>query len=323
MTLRKVTPRYDGRHLPPEPTIWELAEELAARAPERVTHVFEDERCQAGDIVAEAVALSAALQARGYVAGDVLAFQLPNWREALIVDLACARLGLAVAPIVPIYRDAELAFMLGDCGARGIFVPGVHRGHDFAAMLARLHPGLPALRDIFTVRCRTAGSPDYDELISSASAAGPVAPVDPDGIKLLLYTSGTTGRPKAVLHSHNSRARGIRTIYRRWAQGPGDVMLMASPVTHVSGFGSGLELPFLTGLRSVMMERWDAARGIALIEREGVTISLGATPFLRELLDAALAGHLPDVLTLAMLLRAYHMAREGELPDALARAMLG
>jgi acyl-CoA synthetase (AMP-forming)/AMP-acid ligase II len=270
-----------------EKTVWQLAEDLARRQPERLTHTFEDERCRAGELVDEALRLSAALQARGYRAGDVVAFQLPNWREALVIDLACARLGLAIAPIVPIYRDAELVFMLGDCRARAIFVPGSYRGHDYSAMLERLRGRLPDLQDVFPVRHEAPGLPSYAALLAAAPAPLPAPQVDPHAVKLVLYTSGTTGRPKAVLHSHDSRARGVRPAYARWEQGEGDCMLMASPVTHITGFGSGLELPFLTGLRTVFMERWDAARGVELIDREGATISMGATPFLQELLDAA------------------------------------
>ncbi len=278
---------FSARGLKNEKTIWQLAEALAAQDPDRVTHVFEDERCRVRDIVDESLRLSAALVARGYQSGDVIAFQLPNWREALTINLACARLGLAIAPIVPIYRDAELVFMLGDCRARAIFVPGEYRRCDYAAMLVRLQPQLPELRDIISVRSDAAGCTAYTDLLDRAPATAPAAPVDPDAIKLVLYTSGTTGRPKAVLHSHNSRACSVRFAYAQWEQGEGDCMLMASPVTHITGFGSGLELPFLTGMRTVFMERWQADRGVELIDREGATISMGATPFLQELLDSA------------------------------------
>jgi acyl-CoA synthetase (AMP-forming)/AMP-acid ligase II len=287
MTVKSIKGPFDARGLPPEKTVWQLAEALAEREPDRVTHIFEDERYHVGQIVGESLRLSTALAARGYKAGDVVAFQLPNWREALIIDLACCRLGLAVAPIVPIYRDAELTFMLGDCEARAIFIPGTFRGYDYAAMMDRLQPELPKLQDVFVVRGQAPGRISYADLAAFPVSDAKAPAVDPDAVKLVLYTSGTTGRPKAVLHSHNSRARGVRQVYAQWEQGEGDCMLMASPVTHITGFGSGLELPFLTGMRTVFMERWDAARGVDLIDREGATISMGATPFLTELLDAA------------------------------------
>ena len=84
--------------------------------------------------------LAAALQQRGLVAGDVVSFQLPNWREAVVIDLATTMLGLIVAPIVPIYRDSEVAFMLADAGVKAAFYPASYRGFDYAAMMQRLAP---------------------------------------------------------------------------------------------------------------------------------------------------------------------------------------
>ncbi|MFX8930154.1 AMP-binding protein, partial [Acinetobacter baumannii] len=75
--------------------------------------------------------------------GDVIAFQVPNWREAAVINLAAAIGGLVVNPIVPIYRDAEVTQMLGDCGARAIFVPTVFRKVDYAAMARRAQASLP------------------------------------------------------------------------------------------------------------------------------------------------------------------------------------
>lgn len=308
-------PHFDGSHLPSEPTVWQLAQQLAKQDPTRTTHIFEDERCQIADLVSEATRLAAGLAARGYAAGDVVAFQLPNWREALIIDLACARLGLAIAPIVPIYRDAELAFMLGDCRARAIFVPGNYRGTDYTAMLLRVQSSLPELRDVFPVRSTVPGCTSYADLLEAPDTSAPSPVVNPDSIKLVLYTSGTTGRPKAVLHSHNTRGRGARQPYLVWEQSIGDCMLMASPVTHITGFGAGLELPFTTSLRVVLMEKWDAVRGAQLVDREKITISVGATPFLQELLDAAekLGTRLPS-------LRRFVCGGAAVPPDLIRRA---
>ena len=104
-------------------TVAELARELAERDPARVTHVFEGRPCRVADLLADADALAGALEARGFEAGEVVSFQLPNWREAVLIDLACAMLGLVVAPIVPIYRDAEVGYMLADSGARAVVLP--------------------------------------------------------------------------------------------------------------------------------------------------------------------------------------------------------
>lgn len=284
-------------------TISELAEALAAAEPNRITHVFEGQGYRIATLVADAEALAASLRDRGLRPGDVVAFQLPNWIEALVLDLAASMLGLVVAPIVPIYRDAEAAYMLADCGAKAAFVPTQYRGYDYLAMMQRLAPQLPDLQFISTVRAtpQLRDGDSYETLIAARKKLGSRVKVDPNAIKLILYTSGTTGRPKGVLHSHNTMAHSVWRAMQHWGQGADDTMLMASPVTHITGFGSGLELPLLCGTRTVVMERWNAAEGVALIEREQATISMGATPFLHELLaEAELQGRrLPSLRSYA------------------------
>lgn len=268
-------------------TVSELAENMARTAPGRITHIFEGVPYTIQRLVEDARALAAALQLRGFRAGDVVAFQLPNWAEAMIVDLAASMLGLVVAPIVPIYREAEAAYMLADCGAKAAFVPGEYRGYDYLAMMRRLVPRLPALRLLSPVRVFGSGEDGYEALVGSRGQLATRPQVDAGAVKMILYTSGTTGRPKGVLHSHNTMAYTVQRAMEYWGLVHGDTMLMASPVTHITGFGSGLELPLLCGVRTVFMERWNAAEGVELIEREGATISMGATPFLQELVAEA------------------------------------
>jgi len=274
----------------PNKTLADFARELAARDPDRVTHVFGDERCTVSQLLVEAEALAAALQARGLVAGDVVSFQLPNWREAVVIDLASTMLGLVVAPIVPIYRDAEVVFMLADAGVRAAFFPTDYRGFDYAAMMQRIAPQLPALTGLFSVR-GDAGADSYEALVGEQRRFAAAPEVDPNAVKMILYTSGTTGRPKGVLHSHNTGPLRLRRAFELWSRGArleglDNVLLMASPVTHVTG-QSGMEIPFCSNTRTVFMERWNAAEALEIIDREQVSASVGATPFLQELLNAA------------------------------------
>lgn len=267
-------------------TIAEAAIALVSQDPARITHVFEGQNCRVDALLDDALLLAGALQRRGLQRGDVIAFQLPNWRETAVIDLAASLLGLVIAPIVPIYRDAEVAFMLADCGAKAMFFPGNYRGFDFAAMLQRLAPGLPVLSLLVSVRAEDAQVDAYEQLLAENAVLENPAKVDAHAVKLILYTSGTTGRPKAVLHSHNTGPTRLKRAFEYWSDGSPQVLLMASPVTHVTGL-SALELPFYLDARSVFMERWNAAEALDIIEREGVTISLGATPFLHELITAA------------------------------------
>ena len=274
-------------------TVADKAREAAATNPHRVTQVCGEREVTAGEVWDKASHLASALWQRGFRAGDVVAFQMPNWHEAAFIDIAACMLGVVVCPIVTIYRDREVELILSDSRAKGIFIAEKFRGYDFAAMLARLRPGLPLLQHVWTVRSARGTHDDLAELIADAPALAelPTFPrVSPDAVKLVLYTSGTTGRPKAVLHTHNTLIRATLMCASHWGIAPGDTTLMPSPVTHVTGFSHGLEMPFYGGTRCVLMEKWDAGEAADIIDREQVSFTIGATPFLQELMDVAEAS---------------------------------
>ncbi|MDB5819902.1 MAG: AMP-dependent synthetase and ligase [Rhizobacter sp.] len=274
----------DGKWL--NRTLADMAREMALAAPDRVTQV--DGACEltAGVAWAKAQSLAASLHGLGFRAGDVIAFQMPNWHEAVFIDLAACLLGVVVCPIVTIYRDREVELILSDSRAKGIFICESFRGYDFAAMLQRIVPGLPSLKHVWTVRGADA-SKDIQSLLTNAAPRPEWPVVPPDAVKLVLYTSGTTGRPKAVLHSHNSLIRATLMCASHWGIARGDTTLMPSPLTHVTGFSHGIEMPFYGGTRCVLMEKWEAGAAADIIDRERVSFTIGATPFLQELMDVA------------------------------------
>ncbi len=243
-----------------------------------------------GSIAAEARCLIGALQDLGLNSGDVVSFQIPNWREGAAIDIACAALGLVVNPIVPIYRDAELSFILDDAATRLMFIPDAYRSIDYLSMLQSLRPDLPGLDYVVTLRSDK-DVPDvlrYESLVDREPVDETMLPaVDPNAVKCRLYTSGTTGFPKAVLHSHNTLIRIMDNSAEHGDITTDDVMIMPSPITHITGYGSGINAPFVGRARSALMERWDANACIDLINKIGGTMTVGATPFLQELLDAA------------------------------------
>src|SRR4029077_6169086 len=96
--------------------------------------------------------LAGGLARRGVGAGDVVAFQLPNWTETLVVLLAASRLGAVGNPVLPIHRRRELGFILEESRARVLFIPGRHRDCDHRELVAELRLALPALEHVVVVR---------------------------------------------------------------------------------------------------------------------------------------------------------------------------
>lgn len=251
--------------------------------PERIAVINGDARLSFAVLHVRAARLACALQQMGLRAGDVISFQLPNWHEAMVINLAASMGGFVCNPIVPIYRDTELAFILKNAGTKAFFLPKAFRNFDYAAMIGRLLDDLPDLAQLVCVRGDFPGATPFEALVGEDRSADYIPAGEPDDIKLLLYTSGTTGAPKGVLHSHNSLRAEIDAVTRYWRVDDADVVLMASPVTHITGYLYALEFPFACGGAAVLMDQWDCPEAIRLINAHRATLSVGATPFLAEL----------------------------------------
>lgn len=273
-------------------TLAHSARQCARETPDRVAVIDGGEVRTFRQVFDEAVSLVAVLHEMGMVQGDVLSFQLPNWRETMVINLAASLGGFIVNPVVPIYRDAEVGFILRNSRTRVLFVPETFRGFDYLAMVERLRPELPDLQEVIVVRGERPGYTSY--LSSLTEQQGVPRPeyganpdeatdVDPNDVKLLLYTSGTTGHPKGVLHSHNTLRSEVDAVTNFWKLSQDDVILMPSPVTHITGYLYALEMTFALGAPVVFMDRWNAVCATELVVERGVTVSIGATPFLAEL----------------------------------------
>src|SRR6201999_162332 len=222
--------------------------------------------------------------------GSVVSFMLPNWHEAAVIYLAATIAGMVVNPILPSLRDSELLFILRDADTRIIFVPSVYGGHDYTAMLSRVVAQMENPPEVVVVR-------NGRSLPEAKSPAAELPTLDPDAVRMVLYTSGTTGRPKGVLHSHNSMHELICQIRAQWNVEPGDTFLVPSPVAHIGGSIYAFECPLLLGTTAVLMDRWDPSAAVTVMNSECCTHMAGATPFLQQLLKRSRPGHMGATLT--------------------------
>ncbi len=283
-------------------TLAENARHQAEQDAQRIAVIEGNRSVNFGTLLAQASQLAAAFQALGLRAGDVISFQLPNWIETMVINTAACIAGLVVNPIVPIYREAEVRYILRDARPKLFFIPQQFRNFDYPAMVARLRAEVPGLLHSVVVRGRAPGCIEYEQLLASGAGRSPTRQKsDPNAVKLVLYTSGTTGSPKGVLHSHNTIMAEIDAVIAFWGITGADVVLMPSPVTHITGYLYALEIAFAAGVKVVFMERWSATEALDLIDAHGVTFSVGATPFLKELTaEAERRGNAASSLRLFM-----------------------
>jgi acyl-CoA synthetase (AMP-forming)/AMP-acid ligase II len=216
---------------------------------------------------------------------------LPNWHEAAVIYMAATLAGMVVNPILPSLRDRELLFILKDVQSRLIFVPSALRQQDYAAMMSRVIAQMQLPPEVVVVRGDARSHTPYPTLFQRHDGGYDLPVLDPDAVRMILYTSGTTGRPKGVLHSHNSIHALICQIREHWLVEPGDKFLVPSPIAHIGGSIYAFECPLLLGTTAVLMDRWNADDAVRLLDAEACTHMAGATPFLQQILTAAQQIH--------------------------------
>lgn len=220
---------------------------------------------------------------------DVVACQLPNCWQFSLIYLACSRIGAVMNPLMYIFRERELSFILRHGGAKVVIAPKQFRGFDYEAMMNNLQPDLPDLQQVVIVGSR--GENSFEALLSDPAWEDEADAADiltgsrpgPDDITQLIFTSGTTGEPKGVMHSANTTMSNILPYAERLHLTDEDVILMASPMAHQTGFMYGLMMPVMLGATAVLQDIWQPEKAVQLIREYGVSFTMASTPFLTDL----------------------------------------
>ena len=235
-----------------------------------------------GELQQIADRIAANLLRLGVKPGEVVSYQLPNWWQFVALHLALLRIGAVTNPIMPIFRDREMEFMLTLAETRVLIVPRRFRDFDHAAMADRLKVKVPTLEHIVVIG--SGDDRDFEAVLNAPRKRVEAATAAPaDDVVQLLYTSGTTGEPKGVMHTSNTLLNSVRYFEDRVHLTASDIVLMASPMAHQTGFLVGLLLPLYLGGRVVLQDIWNPAKAADIIETERVTMTMASTPFLADL----------------------------------------
>jgi cyclohexanecarboxylate-CoA ligase len=211
--------------------------------------------------------------------------QLPNWTEFAVISVALSRLGAIMVPIMPIYRHDDVRFVLETAGITAAFTPGEFRGFDHTAMFLDLAGTGTALRTVIAVRSdpAPAGALGYADVLAAPGEPVPEAATGPDDPFVIVFSSGTTSRPKGCLHTFNTYCAGARLLGRSWRYTADDVQFGPSPVTHTTGLVTSILMPLIHGAGSHLMEIWEPREGLERIAKFRCTASVTATTFLQML----------------------------------------
>jgi acyl-CoA synthetase (AMP-forming)/AMP-acid ligase II len=216
------------------------------------------------DKIADGIA--AGLAARGVAPGDRVALLLNNKAEFAFVLFGALRAGCVVVPLNTREQKPELEFVLGNCGAKVL----VHE----ADLVDRLPDGasVPALQHRFVVGGPVNGSEPFAAL--AADGFAPPATFDEEATAVILYTSGTTGKPKGAMLTHMSMVMSAMHFETCWQLTKDDRALMAVPATHVTGLVAILLTMVRTGGATIILGHFKAADFLALATKERMTYTL-------------------------------------------------
>jgi cyclohexanecarboxylate-CoA ligase len=274
--------------------ITDFLDEVAATTPDKLAAIDARGEITYGELKQLSDRAALGLLELGVRPGDVVSFQLPNWIEFLVVHFAVSRIGAVNNPLIPIYRDREVGFMVALARSKVIVVPQEFRGFDYPGMVDRLRVDWPALEHVLVVDGPTTESQTswqtfietpWEERRDPAELAA-LRP-DANDVTLLIFTSGTTGEPKGVMHTHNTLVAANAPLPERLGVSRDSVIHMASTFAHLTGFLYGVRLPTqVGGATAVYQDVWDAGRFVDLVEKHAITYTSAATPFLHDTLDA-------------------------------------
>jgi fatty-acyl-CoA synthase len=267
----------------------DLLREQAARWPDRRAIVAPGGSWTYAGWLAAAQGAARALAADGVGQGDTVALLAANSREWLAIAFGCAALGARLAPVNTWVKTPELDYLLTFCRPRVLISMSRSGKQDFLGQIREIVPEawtgppgswssarVPSLRRLVVLGEGTPpGAASYADWIAAARPLpGPTAPdsiTAPDDIALVLFTSGSTARPKGVTLAHGHLVDNGYEIGERQGLGPADRLFLASPLFWSLGSANALMAALTHGTCLVLAEQFDAARALAIIERERCT----------------------------------------------------
>ncbi|MER7434802.1 class I adenylate-forming enzyme family protein [Pseudonocardia alni] len=283
---REVLQRYVDDGAWTEQSFVHDLERHAAERPDSLAIIDEDgRRTSYGEYEQRTRRLASSLLDLGLQSGDRLAMQLPNSSEFCLTLMACARVRIIPVFLHVVYDEHDLDYVLNLTGARALVVPASFKGRDFVPLARTMRERIAVLEHIVVVGGDGGTGLLSFEDMTAAKSAHDIEALRPTGADpfFIMFTSGTTGRPKAELHTHANNLFWIQS-FEHGQQFPRDAQwIIVTPIAHLTGLGLGVLSALRRGAAFTLLTGWDVDRCVELLERDGPTYLLGAAPMLIDL----------------------------------------
>lgn len=277
----------------PNRSMYQMFLQHAERHPDKAAVLSPEGSMTYSGLLEKTLRLAAGLKARGIVAGDVVAYQLPNTWRSCAIDLAAAALGAVAAPFPPGRGRLDIESLLKRCHARAVIVTPFYGGLDICQIVESLRPTILSLRVLIAAGGMRDGWHELERLLQSAPIAHEDLPqVCPDDPARFFVSSGTESEPKLVAYSHNALLGGRgRFLQRLHPDGGSFRGLYLVPLG--SAFGSTATAGVLCWLGGsvALLPKFDTAQAIAAIAAFRPTHLLGVPTMLQRMAaEPALTG---------------------------------
>lgn len=229
----------------------------------------------------------------GVQKGDVVSVQLPNWWEFVVLSFATFKLGAVINSLTPIYRQKEVSFIMKLTESKVVVVPEIFRDFNYLEMMRELRPSLPSLEKIIVVSESNISYEDSDVISFDMIIKGNFKKegdtykdikVDPNSLVQLGFTSGTTGEPKGVMHTHNTLEATVRNYVEHMKFERKTMRnLVVSPVGHQTGFLWGTIMTVFLNGTMIYLDIWNKEKALKIMQKEKITHMIAAYPFLHDI----------------------------------------
>jgi long-chain acyl-CoA synthetase len=248
----------------------------ASRTPDNTAVIFRDQRTSYSELNRRANQVANALIGLGIRPGDRVALYIHNIPLFMEAYYGILKAGASVVPLNVLYKAGELEYIFVDSGARAIltFAP-------FAQTALEARANAPQMENVIVAAPEDiASTRAWRTTIGAAPDHEPGVTVGDNDVAVICYTSGTTGRPKGAMLSHHNLISNCEQVNMLPAvrTTPEDIVWLALPLFHIYGMNVGMNLSFMNGASIVLVERFEPASSIELIQRHRCTILYGAPP---------------------------------------------